>query len=185
MAVNRIHPRHISSALMVCQSIGFTHRRIHRASPLVSGHPVSSIRSTRSVSLCIMHVHVRGIETTHIFRFVGMSVNRIHSPSNPSCLAPCLWSPGLAHSLNPYSLSVHYAHVRLIETTHIVRFDGMQAIRIHSPSNPSCLTPCLWSPGLAHSLHPYSLSVRDACALGSGTHGDGPVARFAVTTNTD
>ena len=52
---NGIHPRHIYSALMVCQTTGITHRRIRRASPL------------------------------------------------------CLWSPGLAHSLNPYSLSIRYA----------------------------------------------------------------------------
>ena len=94
---------------MVCQSIGFTHRRIRRASPLVSGRPVSPTHSTRTASLSTMHVHVRGIETTHIARFDGMSANRIHSPSNTPCLAPCLWSPGLAHSLNPYSLSVHDA----------------------------------------------------------------------------
>ena len=102
-----------------------------------------------------------------------MSISRIHSPSNPSCLSPCLWSPCLARSPNPYILSVHCTHVRGIETTHISSFDGMSANRIHSPSNPSCLAPCLWSPGLAHSLNPYSLSVHDACTLGSGTYGDG------------
>ena len=57
MLVNRVHPRHISSALMVCQPFGFTHRRIHRASPRVSGHPVSPIHSARPVSLSVMHVH--------------------------------------------------------------------------------------------------------------------------------
>ena len=57
MAVTRSNPRHISSALMVCQSIGFTHRRIRRASPLVSGRPVSPTHSTRTVSLSVMHVH--------------------------------------------------------------------------------------------------------------------------------
>ena len=108
--------RHISSALMVCQSIGFTHRRIRRASPLVSGRPISPTHSTRTVSPSIMHVHVRGMETTHIPRFDGMSANRIHSPSNPSCLAPCLWSPCLAHSHTLYSLSVHYAYTLVSDT---------------------------------------------------------------------
>ena len=57
MVVTRSHPRHISSALVVCQSIGFTHRRIRRVSPLCSGHPVSPTHSTRTVSLSVMHVH--------------------------------------------------------------------------------------------------------------------------------
>ena len=105
--------------LMVCQPIGFTHRRIHRASPRVSGHPVSHIHSPCKVSLSTMHVHwrasiilVRPVNSILCIQYRisdGISANRIHSPSNPSCLAPCLWSPGLAHSLYPYSLSVHYA----------------------------------------------------------------------------
>ena len=61
--------------------------------PFVYGRPVSPTHSTRTVSLSFMHVHARGIETIHISRFDGMSASRIHSPSNPSCLAPCLWSP--------------------------------------------------------------------------------------------
>ena len=84
--------------------------------PCVSGHPVSLAHSTRTVSPSIMHVHVRGMETTHISRFDGMSVNRIHSPSNPPCLAPCLWSPCLAHSHTLYSLSVHYAYTLVSDT---------------------------------------------------------------------
>ena len=85
--------------------------------------------------------------------FGGMSINRIHSPSNPPCLAPCLWSPGLTHSLNPYSLSVHSAcacgngiilvrrmssslckqqHTEYTnESTHISRFGGMSVTRNH------------------------------------------------------
>ena len=68
---NKPLKRHTSFALMECQSLGFTYRRIHRASPLVSSHPVSPIHSTRPVSLSIMHVHRRAthLDTVPAIRF--------------------------------------------------------------------------------------------------------------------
>ena len=51
---------------MVYRQIGFTHHRIHRASPHVSGHPVSHTHYTRTVSLSIMHVHVRLAQSASI-----------------------------------------------------------------------------------------------------------------------
>ena len=72
--LNKPLKRHIPSALMECQSLGFTHLRIHRASPLVSGHPVSLIHPLRPVALSIMHVHLRVTDTEmgHTIRFVGI-----------------------------------------------------------------------------------------------------------------
>ena len=120
--------------LMVCQPIGFTHRRIHRASPRVSGRPVSHTHSTRTVSLSIMHVHVRGIETTHIARFEGMLANRIHSPSNPSCLAPCLWSPGLTHH-SPCTVSLSTMHAGERHTWRLVLPFDLRSYRIQTNSS--------------------------------------------------
>ena len=134
--------------LMVCQPIGFTHRRIRRASPLVSGRPVSPTHSTRTVSPSIMHVHVRGIEMTHISRLDGMSFDR---------------AAGMPKKIEEAIHIIHFGCMAAIpvHTRHIS--GGMSANRIHSPSNTSCLAPCLWSPGLAHSLTLYSLSVHYAC----------------------
>ena len=103
--------------------------------------------------------------TAHIFHFDGMSVKRIHSPSNPPCLAPVSNHPvSLIHTLRPISRSIVHVHVGIGFTgdtslplwwyaghssspaTHIVRFDGLSATWIHSPSNPSRLATCLWPP---------------------------------------
>ena len=150
---------------MVYRPIGFTHRRIHRASPRVSGHPVSHTHSTRTVSLSIMHVHVRGIEMTHISRLDGMSFDR--ASSMPKKIEEAI------HIFHFDCMAVIPVHTRHIS-------DGMSVNRIHSPSNPSCLAPCLWSPGLTHHS-PCTVSLSTMYVHWIATHMEtGPAVRFAV-----
>ena len=139
MSVSRVHPRHISSALMVCQSIGFTHRRIHRASPLYlttrSRSFTHSVRSLCPLCMCMWERHNMGslgklhpvrtiqetlridppvrlirigpptyriksveytTESTHLFRFGGISVNRLYPRQISSALMVCK-SLGFTH----------------------------------------------------------------------------------------
>ena len=51
---------------MVHRPIGFTHHRVHRVPPHVSGHLVSPTHYTRTVSLSIMYVHVRLAQSADI-----------------------------------------------------------------------------------------------------------------------
>ena len=113
MSATRVHQRHISSAVMECQPIGFTHRRIRRASPLASSHPVSPIHSHRSVSLCIMHVPESGIERHTYFallvcRTLGFAHSRIHRASPLVSCHPV----STIHSTRRVSLSIMHVHCR-------------------------------------------------------------------------
>ena len=142
---NGIHSRHISSALVVCQTIGFTHRRIHRASPRVSGRPVSHTHSPRTVSMSIIHVHVRWVEMTHISRLDGMSFDR---------------AVGMPKKIEETIHIIHFGCMAAIpvHTRHIS--GGMSANRIHSHANPPCLTPVSNHPvSLIHTLRPISMSI--------------------------
>ena len=105
--VARSHPltQPVQSLYPLCIYIGKRHIWKRVLSFGLMPHGIQTNSPKRWASFALFATN----EATHISRFGGMSANRIHSPSNPSCLAPCLWSPGLAHSLYPYSLSVHYA----------------------------------------------------------------------------
>ena len=136
MAVTRIHPRHISSALMVCQSIGFTHRRIHRASPLYlttrSRSFTHSVRSLCPLCMCMWERHNMGslgklhpVHTIHEALRIDPPVGliRIGPPEyrinhwyvsqfdsltiEPTVTRHLSLATGLAHSLIPSSLSVY------------------------------------------------------------------------------
>ena len=98
-----------------------------------------------------------------------------------------IWERVLSFGLMPHGIQTNspkrrasFALFATNEATHISRFGGMSASRIHSPSNPSCLAPCLWSPGLTHHS-PCTVSLSTMHVHWRATHMEtGPAVRFAV-----
>ena len=105
-------------------------------------------------------------ESTHIVHSDGIAVEYT-TESTYIFRSGCVCQ-SIGFTCNTYLPLWWYTSQSDSPATHIFHFDGMSVKQIHSPSDPSCLAPCLWSPGLAHSHTPSDLSIHCACACGNG-----------------